>query len=153
MQSLAARDQIISWRLAEYDLGEIQNQWRLTARMANGPWPAAETDLYHPPDNWQPWSLERPQIAVQMKGQAESRRVAIRRQGELDRIDTFRVSSGDSDKGRDTGVAIIRVDDRSYEFTVPSSLFKNLHGRADPENARRFRGGEGLFEQLINKSG
>jgi hypothetical protein len=153
MQNLTARDEIIPWRLVEYDLGEIQNQWRLTARMANASWPAAETVLYHPPDNGQSWSLEKPLVAVQMKGQAESWRVAVRRQGGLDRVDTFRVSSGGSDKGRDTGLAIIRVEDRSYEFTIPSSLFKSLHGRADPGNVRRFRGGEGLFEQLINKSG
>ena len=57
-----------------------------------------------------------------------------------------------SDKGRDTGVAIIHVDDRSYEFTIPSSLFKCVHGRADNENPHRFRGGEDLFKQLLKTS-
>ena len=148
MNNLGARDLLIPWRLVEYELGEIQNHWRLTANMANSFQPAVETVLYHAPDEWRQWQPEEPRVSVQMKGHGESFRLAFRRQGMLDRVDTFRTGVG-AERGRDTGVEIIHVDDRSYEFTIPSSLSKYDHGRADRDNAHRFRDANNLFEQLI----
>jgi hypothetical protein len=151
MNNLSASDQLIPWRSVEYDLGEIQNHWRLTARMANSFQPGIETILYHAPDEWQQWQAEDPRVTVQMKGHGESFRLAFRRQGMLDRVDTFRTGVG-AEKGRDTGVEIIHVGDRSYEFTVPSSLSKYDHGRADRDNVHRFRDANNLFEQLLREA-
>jgi hypothetical protein len=152
MNNLSSRDELISWRFVEYQLGEIQNHWRLTARIANSPRTGAEAVLYHPPDEGEPWVAEKPQVELQLKGQGNSRRVAYRTQGMLERIDTFRMGCDGSDEGRDTGVAILHVDDRSYEFTIPSSLCKYLHGMADHENPHRFHGGDEVFEKLLKQA-
>jgi hypothetical protein len=49
-------------------------------------------------------------------------------------------------------VAIVHVDDRSYEFTVPSSLLKYVHGRADYENKHRLPPSHEVFEELLRAS-
>jgi hypothetical protein len=54
----------------------------------------------------------------------------------LGRIDTFRFGGGD-EKGRESGTVLIQVDDKSYGFVVPSSLFKSRHGSIDPRNKQR----------------
>lgn len=118
--------------------------------MANSFRPAAEVTLYQAPDqNMISWEAEKPKTAIEMKGQGPGRRIAFRKSGGLERIDTFQVRSGGPEEGRDTGAVIIHVDDRSYEFTVPSSLFKNLHGTADSENQHWFPRGNGIFELLV----
>ena len=42
-----------------------------------------------------------------------------------------------SEKGREWGKVIIKVDDKTYECVVPSSLFKYVHGVTDNENTKR----------------
>lgn len=152
MKNLGDRDKLIAWRFVEYDVGEIQNHWRLTARLGNSFRTGAEIVLYHPPDEGGPWTPDKPQVELQLKGQGTSARVAYRKKGMLERIDTFRLGCGGPEEGRDTGVAIVHVDDRSYEFTIPSSLCKYRHGQADYENKHRLPVPHELFEELLQHS-
>ncbi len=116
--------------------------------MANPFRPAAEVTL-HDNSFSVSWNAEHPVTGIQFRGQAEGRRVAFRKRGRLDRIDTFRLGHGGSDEGRESGVVLVHVDDRSYQFTVPSSLFKYVHGTADYENRQRLDRGDDLFFQLV----
>jgi hypothetical protein len=158
MNNLPEADRIVPWLHVDYELGEIQNQWRLSAKLANPFDAAAEVVLYHDPDVGEPrWTGETPKTSVEIKRTGardlDSARAGFYLGGFLDRYDVFTFGREDSEAlGRGIGWITIHVDDTSYSFTIPSSLFKYVHGTADPENKRRVSRGEGLFEKIVQWS-
>ena len=55
-----------------------------------------------------------------------------------ERTDDYRLGMGTGeDQGRLWGKVIVKMDDESYECVVPSSMFKYVHGVADPDNRQR----------------
>jgi len=55
------------------------------------------------------------------------------------RSDAFHFNRYPSEKGRGWGTAVVSVDDKTYEFSIPSSLFKYVHGITDPHNKKLIR--------------
>src|SRR4029077_7347090 len=101
--------------------GEIQDQWKLTERFGR---PGIEVALYHPfDDKTKKWLPDKPLVKLFLRGEDQSGRVAFHREGNFTRVDTFRDLCDAPGKGRKTGRMVVQVDDRSYEVTVPSSLF------------------------------
>ncbi len=135
MKNLPQNDRIVPWLQVEYDLGEIQNHWKLLPNVANPFRAGIDLTLYHEPDSGS-WRLDAPSTAVAIKTadgtSNEGSKIASRENGLLERIDTFRIGAdGCGDKAREWGTIIARVDDKSFGFVVPSSLFKYVHGTSD----------------------
>jgi len=155
MNGLPDSDRIIPWLHVDYELGEIQNRWRLGAKMANPSDPAVEVVLYHEPGAGpSPWSSDTPTTSVEMRRTGardlSGPRAGFYLNGLLERNDVFTLGHDESTgSGRGIGWATIHVDEKSYTFTVPSSLFKSGHGTADPENKHRIPRGDDVFEKIF----
>jgi hypothetical protein len=141
------KDVLVPWLRVHYDLGGIQNGWRLSAAMAN-PFDAdAEIVLYRDDSevgkSMYLWDLHSPRTSMLIKDPAQvlqSREMSIRlHEDGMRRSDNFKFSRYGRSEDRCWGTAIVKVDDKTYEFTVPSSLFKYTHGLVDPYDAARFR--------------
>jgi hypothetical protein len=145
MKELGKEDRLVPWLNVYYDLGKIQNGWRLSMTLANPFDASAELTLYR--DDRKVggslflWELHSPQTAVaityndrkQVFGHGRGIRLD---EGGLQRSDTFSFNRFSS-RGRGWGEASISVDDHSYQYVVPSSLFKYIHGVTDPQNDHR----------------
>lgn len=155
MNGLPDKDRIVPWLHVDYDLGEIQNRWRLSAKLANPFDSAAEVVLYHEPDPGEfRWNSETPKTSMEIRRTGarnlDSARTGFYLSGQLERRDVFTFGRDTSPAaGRGIGWITIRVDENSYTFTIPSSLFKYMHGTVDPDNKHRVSRGEGLFEGLV----
>ena len=142
MKDLAKSDQVVPWAQVEYELGEIPNHWKLFANIANPFRAAAEVTLYHDPgDNRHVLTLDEPRTAIALQSAdgeiSEGEKVASRyANARLGRVDIFRFGGG-GENGREWGTLMIQVDDKRYGFTVPSSLFKYVHGRSDPDDKQQ----------------
>lgn len=147
MKALGERDKLVPWLHVDYNLGEIQNGWRLSLKLAN-PFDAnAEAILYR--DDAQVgksmflWKLDSPRTAMEFifpGGRVlAGRGMGIRlHEDGMRRSDNFSFNRDPSgEKGREWGKAVIKVDDKTYECVVPSSLFKYVHGVTDHGNAKR----------------
>lgn len=146
MKELGSKDQILPWLFIQYDLGEIQNKWRLSVKQANRLHGETELILYREDQrvgkSIYVWELCSPQTTVKIvrpNGSIiGSTCMSVRRlEDGFRRSDTFKLS-GDAAEGRDWGLMIITVDEKSYELTMPSSLFRYTHGLAEPNHNRRY---------------
>jgi hypothetical protein len=150
LQPVAPEDRLVPWKFVEYRVGELPNRLSLTVRFANPFRPAADVILNH---NFEgTWTADAPKTAIRVQESPETTRVAFRSEGSLIRVDTFRLAYGGSDDGRGSGVVTISVDNQTLEITVPSSLFKHLHGTADYENKQRLPRDDDFMERLIRLS-
>jgi hypothetical protein len=134
-------DRLVSWLHVHYDLGRIQNGWGLSVNLSNPFDAEAEVVLYR--DDLQVgksmylWKLHSPTttVAIKQPGERvlESRGMSIcLHEDGMRRSDCFKFNRNFSDGDRCWGTIIIRVDDKSYECVIPSSLFRYVHGVADP---------------------
>jgi hypothetical protein len=128
-------DLILPWLHVHYDLGKIQNHWRLSVNLSNPFDAEAEVILYHK------HSLDlhspRTTIEIQQPGGRALRSAywSIRElEGSMGRCDSFRFGMNPAGDQRCWGTAIVKIDDKSYEWPVPSSLFKYIHGTSDPDH-------------------
>lgn len=145
MKTLGATDRLVPWLYVEYDLGWIQNKWRLSVEIANPSDARAEAILYRHDsrvgESMFLWKLDTPRTAMEIKTHAgtvlAAHAMAIRVHTDgLRRSDDYSFNRY-PEEGRDWGKLAVKVDDKTYECVVPSSLFKYLHGVADPGNTRR----------------
>ncbi len=155
MRNLPAADRLVPWLHVSYDLGEIQNGWRLQANLANPFDPAVEVVLYHAPVGDVPTGVDQPRTAVDVKRTGESDMTG-RRVGSyiraFEHMDVFLLSrSGGDELGRGHAMVAVQVENERYAFPVPTSLLKYMHGTAEPQDTRRLPRGHGLFE-LISRS-
>lgn len=145
MKTLRDNDRLVPWLHVSYDLGQIQNGWRLFLKMANPFDAQAEAVLYRDDmavgKSIHLWKLDTPRTAMEIKTQGggvlAARGVAIRlHEDGMRRSDDYRFNRFPL-IGRDWGTVVIKVDDKSYECAVPSSLFKYTHGITDNGNTKR----------------
>jgi hypothetical protein len=126
------RDEILPWAYASYDLGQIQNAWSASVHVANPFNPQADIVIGGVSD------LHAPRTSIEISS-SDSRRPLMSREvgirfphDSLLRIDSFVFNTnGSSREERVWGTARVTVDDRSYQFTLPSSLFKYVHGMVE----------------------
>jgi hypothetical protein len=141
MKKLNAHDHVIRWKSVEYDLGEIQNHWRLSLIQSNPLHPISEVVLYRDED-YKLWDLHTPRTSLRLleaDGRVTDARcisVSLHDDPKTDtfdryrRSDTYHVISYGDDERRSLGQIEITVDDRRYRVVMPSSLFMSLHGHA-----------------------
>ncbi len=144
MKALGDRDHLVPWWRVNYDLGKIQNDWRLLLVMANPFDATAVATLYR--EDFQVgksmflWKRDQPKTAMEIRtaagGVLSGRGTDIHlHEDGLRRSDGYAFNRNPQD-GRDWGKVTIKVEDKTYQCTVPSSLFKYVHGVTDPENAK-----------------
>jgi hypothetical protein len=140
------KDLVVSWLHVHYDLGRIQNGWALAVNLSNPFDAEAEIVLYRDDSqigkSMYLWELHTPRTAITIKqaggGTLDSRGMSIRlHEDGLRRSDCFKFSRNPAGDERRWGTVKIKVDDKSYECVVPSSLFKYVHGVADPYDRAR----------------
>lgn len=145
MKALGEKDRLVPWLNVNYDLGEIQNGWRLSLKLANPLDAQAEAILYRDDsragESMFRWKLDTPQTAIEIKTQA-GRILAAHAMGIHLHKDGMRRSDEYSFNrypagGRDWGTVAIQVDNETYKCLVPSSLFKYLHGVTDNNDSNR----------------
>lgn len=144
MKGLKAGDKIVPWLHVDYDLGEIQNGWRLSLQQANLFDAESEIVLYRGDHEIGKsmflWELHTPKTSVAIKRAGDrdliGRGMSIRLHddGYL-RSDTFKFNRDAGDGERGWGTMAVTVDDKQYECVLPSSLFLYVHGHADIDEA------------------
>jgi hypothetical protein len=128
MKKMGEKDLILPWLHVHYDLG------RLGINLANPS--TAEADVILRGDDVR--DLHSPRTAIQIKQpggwvlRSACRSIRDLDDGSIGRRDSFKFATNPAGDERCWGTAIVKVADKSYEWPVPSSLFKNLHGIADP---------------------
>jgi hypothetical protein len=140
MNEPGPRDHVLRWNHVEYDVGAIQNRWRLSLRQSNPFDGITELVLYRDRDSGSGWDLHNPRTTVRVrnaKGQVASGfPTAIRNHDDgMRRTDTFRAGHGGG-PAREWGEIEIDVEDKTYRVTVPSSLYRKRHGHSGLEEQR-----------------
>jgi hypothetical protein len=146
MRTLGDKDILVPWLHVDYDLGEIQNQWRLSLELSN-PFDARGEIMLYRHDielgkSMDLWRLDSPRTAMDIQW-PEGNALKGRQTGSLlhddglRRSDVYSFNRWPSDVGRAWGTVVVQVDDQSYSCRIPSSLFMYVHGVTDPENKKR----------------
>ncbi len=133
MNSLTAHDHVLHWQIVQYDLGQIQNGWRLSLWQSSPFDAESQVVLYHP-SGQSPWNVQSPRSSIRLRDAdgtvIEGRCLNIHLNDDgLTRTDTFGVGRH-GDNGRGWGQIEIGIDDKAYRVVVPSSLYKYTHGHA-----------------------
>ncbi len=138
MKSLTAHDHVVRWKDVEYDLGQIQNGWQLSLIQSNPFDATSEVVLYR--DDMQVgksmylWDLHTPHTKLRVVETGGNvigglcTDIHLHDDG-MRRSDTFNLNR-DPDDTRGWGQIEISVDDKTYRVTIPSSLYKYIHGHA-----------------------
>jgi hypothetical protein len=158
MAKLGPHDAWVPFRDVTYDLGVIQNGWRLSARLAN-PFDAhAELELYRDDtvigQSAFLWDVREPRTNVSIAEASGATLEALPMQVRLHedgmrRSDDFHFNrSGPCQRG--IGMFRATVGEVTVTVPIPSSLYGYTHGTADPYDAHRVANaeqvlGEGLF--------
>lgn len=135
MKSLTEHDHVLRWQNVHYDLGEIQNGWRLSLIQSNPFDAESEVELYKETGVGKAsWDLFSPRTAVRIL-EADGTVINGRcinihlNDDNMRRTDTFKSGRNGNDQ-RCWGKIEISVDDKGYRVVAPSSLFKYVHGHA-----------------------
>lgn len=136
MKSPTEHDHVVRWQQVQYDLGRIQNGWSMRLNLSNSTQAEAEVLLYKDPDEAikSPWNTNSPQTAArifdadgaELAGRYINTRID---DGRFWRTDTFHFDR-DENNLRSWGRIAINVDDKVYQVSAPSSLYKYDHGHS-----------------------
>jgi len=134
MDRLETTDRIVPWLSVEYDLGVIQNNWRLSLKQSNPFDARCEVVLYRDDrrGSMYLWGLHTPRTSVVIEEPGgyplRSTCMSIRNHEDgMRRSDKFNFLRYPH-SGRTWGVLTVSVDDEAYQTIVPSSLFRYCHG-------------------------
>lgn len=140
MKKMGADDLIVPWTKIEYELGPIQNGWRLSLQQSN-PFDAECTVTLYREDG--SWELDKPKTSVGIVEDGGRKlpasKVAVRLTDPFRRVDDFKFARYPGNDIRDWGTLTITVDDIPKSIVIPSSLFKYTHGIAGPYHPQRMR--------------
>jgi hypothetical protein len=140
MKHPTGHDHVIHWLNVQYDLGKIQNGWRLSLIQSNPFDGQSEVVLYRDDmvvgRSMYLWGLHSPRTALRVLGLNGAgigvggfcTDIRLHDDG-MRRSDTFLLNRNGDDV-RCWGQIEITVDDKSYRVVVPSSLYKYTHGHA-----------------------
>jgi hypothetical protein len=136
MKSLTAHDHVIPWANVQYDLGEIQNGWRLMLTQSN-PSGAdhAETDVVLYCERG--WDQSGPDTSLQIIDSAESipnKGSSMKTSHDDGNMEIHHIYDTDTRNlpagTRGWGELTITVGDKTWRAIVPSSIYKPGHGHA-----------------------
>ena len=153
MATLGARDRWVPFRDVAYDLGAIQNGWRLFARLSN-PFDAhAELELYR--DDIQIgksmflWKLGEPVTSATILEAGGATLASMPMQLRLHDDGLRRSDDFHFDRSgpctRAVGTFRATIGDTTVLVAIPSSLYGYTHGTADPYDTHRVVGAEGVL--------
>ena len=125
------------WQTVHYNLGVIQNGWRLSLIQSNSVDAESEVVLYREDvkiGTSTSWETNSPATALRVLDAGEttigSHCIDVHIQnGGMERCNTYDIARN-GDGQRCSGQIEISVDDKSYRVVVPSSLYKYTHGHA-----------------------
>ena len=139
MKSLTDHDHVVRWLNVHYDLGVIQNGWRLSLIQSNPFDAQSEVELYRDDGavgkSMYLWDLHTPRTSLRVIDADGSvidgfcMDVHLHEDG-LRRSDIFHIGRNGFGKERCWGHIEISVDGKNYQVIVPSSLYKYTHGHA-----------------------
>jgi hypothetical protein len=137
MKSLTKHDHVLRWQSVHYDLGKIQNGWRLSLIQSNSVDAAGEVVLYREDvkiGTATSWETNSPATALSVLDASGtiigSHCTDVHIQdGGMERSNMYDIARNGDDK-RCWGQIEISVDNKSYRVVVPSSLYKYAHGHA-----------------------
>jgi len=139
MTKIAPEDGVVPWTHIEYDLGLIQNGWRLLVQQSNPFDAQCLVTLYREDGSWK---LDRPKTSAQIAdaggGVLTAPQVAARITDPFRRVDEYSFPRYPHD-GRGWGTLTIAVDGKPTTAVIPSSLFKYTHGIAEPHHPQHIR--------------
>ena len=147
MSELPEGAQIVPWQLVHYDVGEIQNGWRLSVLVSNPFDATTELVLYRDDGGVGKsiylWDLREPLTEVTIAtgdGHVRGHAMGLRLHSDwMRRSDSFQLFRNSS-KGRCWGTMKVQVGKHEHELVLPSSMFRYMHGLAEPHHpARRKR--------------
>jgi len=137
MKSLTDHDHVVRWQTVHYDLGVIQNGWRLSLIQSNSVDAESEVVLYR--DDVKigiatSWATDSPATAVRVLDASGtilgSRCTDVHIQdGGMERSNRYDIAHN-GDEQRCWGQIEISVDNQTYRVIVPSSIYKFAHGHA-----------------------
>ena len=141
LKGLSENSQIVNWKYVFYNLGEIQNGWRLSLQHAN-PFDANSEIILYRDDSAEGksrflWDIHEPKTTLSIKHEnglirkSHLRCIRLHDDG-YRRSDSFQFGREVRDEFlRGWGTMVIEVGEKRWTTTVPSSLFKYGHGCAD----------------------
>ena len=143
------KSHIVNWKHVNYNLGEIQNGWRLSLQHAN-PFDANSEIILYRDDSAVGksmflWDIHEPKTRLSIKHEngfnLTSRIMKLRLHDDgMRRSDSFEFNRNPgNDSLRDWGTMVIEVGEKSWTTAMPSSLFRYVHGRADHYNESSIR--------------
>jgi hypothetical protein len=140
---------LVNWKHVVYDIGKIQNRWQLILLHSNSFDASSEILLYRDDrkigKSMFLWDLHSPRTKLSIKHAngftLPSRAMSLRLHDDgMRRSDTFEFSRNPgNDDFRDWGTITIEVDDKQWVATLPSSMFRYVHGVADPYHQSTIR--------------
>ena len=144
MKTLPKNAQIVNWTDVFYKIGEIKNDYWVSLRHSN-PFDAHSQIVLAREVATRRWDLHSPRTSVSirhksgltLKGRAKGNRLS---ESDSYRTDDFDFSRNPGDKEtRDWGTIVVTVGDKQWKTIIPSSLFRYVHGVADPHHKATFR--------------
>ncbi len=140
MKDMGEKDVILGWSYVEYQMGRIQNNWRLKALFWNPDMGRARLELFRESGAW---DLHAPRTAMSVVANGESadgKCMSIHMSDDAkSRSDGFKIPALLNRKARDWADVTIKVDDKAYKLNVPSSMVYLLHGIAEPQHKATIR--------------
>ncbi len=137
MKTLEKNAKLVNWKFVEYDLGT-----GITLRHSN-PFDAdSELILYK--GDFSGWDLFTPRSSVSIEQPPDRALVgdcvSISKHGDhLRRSDRFSFPRNPASDERSWGTIVVKVGEKEVRTAVPSSLFKYVHGVADPYHKATLR--------------
>jgi hypothetical protein len=137
MKSLTEHDHVVRWETVHYDLGVIQNGWRLSLIQSNAVDAESEVVLYREDvkiGTATSWETNSPATTLRVLDAngtiigSHYTDVHIH-DGGMERSNIYDIARNQGDQ-RCWGQIEICVDDKTYRVVVPSSLYKHTHGHA-----------------------
>jgi len=137
LKSLTVHDHVLRWETVHYDLGEIQNGWRLSLIQSNSLDAESEVVLYREDvkiGTATSWGTDSPATTLRvLNGSGAvigSHGTDFHIQdGGMERSNRYDIAHN-GDEQRCWGQIEISVDNQTYRVIVPSSIYKFAHGHA-----------------------
>ena len=132
MKSMTEHDHVVHWEGVHYDLGRTLDGCVLSLIQSNPFDGKSVVDLYSDHGARTVYSPHTEVRLIEADGTVINGRCVNLHldDNHLRRTDTFDIFHRDADELRCWGQIEIKVDDQAYRVTVPSSLYKYVHGRA-----------------------
>lgn len=140
---------LVNWKHVYYDIGEIQNKWQASLYHSNPFDAKAELVLYRDDSkigkSMYLWDLHDPRTKISIDVPEEypvgSWCMGLRLHTDgFRRSDDFKFNRFPPNKNkRSWGKAIIEVNDRKWKVLMPSSLFRYIHGIAEPHHSNTIK--------------